>query len=117
MTDDTCVEAVVGHFDQSSYKLYFIPVQQLGYVNSQCTERATDWTTGDSGLDSTKGRKFLYSNFSTSAPWPHLATYTVSTESCFPEIKATEREADYYSESRVEVKNVWGYNSTPPYVS
>jgi len=42
MTDDTCVEAVVGHFDQSSYKLYFIPVQQLGYVNSQCTERATD---------------------------------------------------------------------------
>jgi len=32
-------------------------------------------------------------------------------------MKATEREADYSSESRVEVKNVWGYNSTPPYVS
>jgi len=41
MKYDMCVEAVLGHFDQASYKLYFIPVQQLGYVNSQeCTERA-----------------------------------------------------------------------------
>jgi len=65
-----CMEAVLGHFDQASYKLYFIPVQQPGYVNSWCTERATDWTTSDSGLDSARGREFLYSNFSTSAPRP-----------------------------------------------
>jgi len=36
MKYDICEEVVLGHFDQSSYKLYNIPVQQLQYIQTVC---------------------------------------------------------------------------------
>jgi hypothetical protein len=33
-----------------------------------------------------------------------------------PGLKRTEREANHLLLSSVEVKNMWGYTSTPPYV-
>jgi len=34
----------------------------------------------------------------------------------FPEIKRLEREADHWTPSTTEFKNVWSFTSTPPYV-
>jgi hypothetical protein len=48
----------------------------------------------------------------------HLALCRMATGEggCFPGNKRPRREADYSYPPSVEVKNTWGYTSTPPYV-
>jgi hypothetical protein len=45
----------------------------------------------------------------------HPASYPTGIGSLFG-VKRPEREADHSSPSSTEIKNVWRYTSTPPYV-
>jgi hypothetical protein len=43
-------------------------------------------------------------------------TYKMGTESSFREVKRQGREADHSPPTSAEVKKMWIYTSTPPYV-
>jgi len=53
--------------------------------------------------------------------WIHIssgaqpASYPGGTEVLFPEVKRPAREVNHSPLSRVEIKNVWSYISTPQY--
>jgi hypothetical protein len=44
----------------------------------------------------------------------HPASYPLGTTGSFPGVKRPGREADHSPPSSAEVKNAWGYTSTPP---
>jgi len=46
----------------------------------------------------------------------HSASYPMDTGDSFTVIKRSGREADHSPPCSTEVKNVWCYTSTPPYV-
>jgi hypothetical protein len=50
-------------------------------------------------------------------PWslPSLS-YPMGTRAIFPGVKLPEREADHSPPTSVEVKKMWIYTATPPYV-
>jgi hypothetical protein len=46
----------------------------------------------------------------------HPASYTMGTGGSFPGIKRPGREVDHSTPTSAEVKKMWIYTSTPPYV-
>jgi hypothetical protein len=46
----------------------------------------------------------------------HLIPYTMSIGGSFPGVKRQGSEADHLPRTRTEVKKMWTYPSTPPYV-
>jgi len=46
----------------------------------------------------------------------HPAPYITGTRCSYPGVKWPGHEADHSSPSSAEVRNVWGYTSTPPYI-
>jgi hypothetical protein len=63
-----------------------------------------------------KGKRFsLYHSVKT-GPGAFPASYPVIIWVISPRVKRPEREADRSQLSSAEVKNVWGYAFTPPYV-
>jgi hypothetical protein len=67
---------------------------------------------GQPGFDSRRRPAFFLFNLSGSGP--HLASYPVGPGAFPSTVKRPGREADYSSPFSAEVKNAWGFTSTPP---
>lgn len=71
--------------------------------------------TGDQCLVLCRSRDFSLLNWVQTDFGAHLAACPMGTAVCFPGIKRPG-EADYSPPVRVEVKYLWSYTSSPPYL-
>jgi hypothetical protein len=97
-------------------------------INSLFYTRSLDSSVGIAtgyGLDDQEGgggssspfrvRNFLFS-ISSRPAWVHPTSYKMGTGGSFLGLKRQGREADHSPPTSAEVKKMWIYTSTPPYV-
>jgi hypothetical protein len=82
--------------------------------SSQYSDYATGWTTGF--WFPVEAVVFSARHRIRTGPGAYSASSTVSTGGSSPEVVRLVREADQSPLSSAEVKNAWGYTSTPPYI-
>jgi hypothetical protein len=62
------------------------------------------------------GSRIFTSSISQTGSGVHTTSYTIGTGESFPEVKRPRHEADHSPPASAEVKKMWMYTSTPPYV-
>jgi hypothetical protein len=80
---------------------------------------ATGYGLEDHGVwefESRLGQKFSLLHIVQTGSGVHPTSYTMNTGSSFPGVKRQRREADHSPPTSSEVKKMWIYTSTPPYV-
>jgi hypothetical protein len=74
------------------------------------------WTIERSELESRWGQEFSILRVVQTGSEVHSTSYPMGIGGSFQTIKRPEREADLSPPTRAEVKKMWIYTFTPPYV-
>jgi hypothetical protein len=74
------------------------------------------WTTKRSGVRVPVGYKCSLLHIVQTGSGVHPTSYKMGTGGSFPGVKQQGREADHSPPTSAEVKKIWIYTSTPPYV-
>jgi hypothetical protein len=77
---------------------------------------ATSWTTEGSEWQSRWGQEFLFLHLVQTCSGVHSTSYPMGTGALYPGVKRPGREADHSPPTSAEVKKMWIYTSTSPYV-
>jgi len=73
--------------------------------------------TGGAGIHSRKGQEFFHFTTTSIPALEHIQPPVQWLMTVLPPgIKRSKREADHSLLCSAEIKNVWSYNSTPPYL-
>jgi hypothetical protein len=67
-------------------------------------------------FESRWGKKFSFLHIVQTGSGVHPTSYKIGTGGSFPGVKRQGREADHSLPTSAEVKKMWIYTSTPPYV-
>jgi hypothetical protein len=90
-------------------------VLAMAWMISGNPQSAVGMATGY-GLHDRGVKNFLFSTSSRPAPGPIQPPVQWVPEALFPGVKRQGREAEHSSPTSAEVKKMWIYTSTPPYV-
>jgi hypothetical protein len=73
-------------------------------------------TTESSDFESRYGQEFSLVRVVQTGSGVHLTSYSMGTGGSFPGVKRPRCEADHSPPTNAEVKKIWPYTSTAPYV-
>jgi hypothetical protein len=74
------------------------------------------WIRGGRELESRQGKKLSHLHIVQTGSEVHPTSYKMGTGGSFSGVKRQGREADHSPPTSAEVKKMWIYTSTPPYV-
>jgi hypothetical protein len=73
-------------------------------------------TTEESEFESQWDQEFPFLHVVQTGSGVHSTSYPMGGEDPFPGIKRPGREADHSPPSNADVKKIWSYTSSPPYI-